>query len=127
MSDNGSAAATSGGVQSSSGNFSYNAPGDIETTETTLTASSSSSSSSSAVAKSHPAYAAASASAMASSSAGAQSVTTTVSQMQNNTASIDGSALRGASGNIGANVASGNNNLQRNSLAVAAGRDNNTM
>ena len=124
---NGSAVATGGGVQASSGNMSYNAPGDIETTETTLSSSASSSSSSDAEAKSWPAYAAASSSAMASSSAGATSVTTTVSQMQNNTASIDGNALRGASGNIGANVASGNNNMQRNSLAVAATSSNNAQ
>ena len=37
-----------------------------------------------------------------------------------NNSSIDGSALSGASGNIGVNVASGTNNQQRNSMAIAA-------
>lgn len=37
-----------------------------------------------------------------------------------NTASLGGSALSGASGNIGANVAAGTNNLQSNSLAVSS-------
>ncbi|WFM72160.1 hypothetical protein [Halomonas sp. CKK8] len=37
-----------------------------------------------------------------------------------NDASLDGSALSGASGNIGANVAAGTNNLQRNSLSIAS-------
>jgi hypothetical protein len=37
-----------------------------------------------------------------------------------NNASIDGNALRGATGNIGVNVASGTNNLQSNSLSVVS-------
>ncbi|MBB3185248.1 hypothetical protein FHR95_002829 [Halomonas fontilapidosi] len=37
-----------------------------------------------------------------------------------NDASLDGSALSGASGNVGANVAAGTNNLQRNSLSIAS-------
>lgn len=36
------------------------------------------------------------------------------------TSTVDGNALRGASGNIGLNVASGNNNQQVNSLAIAS-------
>lgn len=37
-----------------------------------------------------------------------------------NDASLGGNALRGASGNIGVNVAAGTNNLQRNSMAIAS-------
>lgn len=37
-----------------------------------------------------------------------------------NSASLGGNALRGASGNIGVNIASGSNNMQRNSLALSA-------
>lgn len=37
-----------------------------------------------------------------------------------NTASLNGDALRGASGNIGVNIAAGTNNLQGNHLAIAA-------
>lgn len=37
-----------------------------------------------------------------------------------NSASIDGNALRGATGNIGSNVAAGTNNLQSNSLSVVS-------
>jgi hypothetical protein len=40
--------------------------------------------------------------------------------MNQNNASIDGNALRNATGNIGVNVASGVNNLQGNSLAISA-------
>lgn len=36
-----------------------------------------------------------------------------------NNASLSGDALNGASGNIGVNIAAGNNNLQKNNLAVA--------
>jgi len=36
-----------------------------------------------------------------------------------NTAQLEGNALKGAQGNVGVNVASGSNNLQRNSLAVS--------
>ncbi|WP_163558649.1 hypothetical protein [Halomonas sp. NO4] len=39
---------------------------------------------------------------------------------RHNDASLNGSALSGASGNIGANVAAGTNNLQRNSLSIAS-------
>lgn len=37
-----------------------------------------------------------------------------------NDATLGGSALAGASGNIGVNVAAGSNNLQRNSLSIAS-------
>lgn len=40
----------------------------------------------------------------------------------NNSANISGNAFRGASGNVGVNVASGTGNMQRNSLAIAAGQ-----
>ncbi|MDX1549893.1 MAG: adhesin, partial [Lysobacter spongiicola] len=36
-----------------------------------------------------------------------------------NSASLDGSAFQGASGNIGVNIASGTGNMQANSLAMA--------
>ena len=38
----------------------------------------------------------------------------------NNSASLGGNAVRGATGNIGVNIASGSNNMQRNSLALSA-------
>ncbi|EWH02190.1 hypothetical protein [Halomonas sp. BC04] len=128
VSNNGSAVATGGGVQASSGNVSYNAPGEVETTETSTTVAAGAYASADAKARAGKyRYSEASSKALSGSFAVSNSVTTTVSQMQNNTASIDGNALRGASGNIGANVASGNNNMQRNSLAVAATSSNNAQ
>ncbi|MGH8128944.1 MAG: hypothetical protein ACRETC_11410 [Gammaproteobacteria bacterium] len=47
-------------------------------------------------------------------------VTTTSIVWSQDNASISGNALRGAMGNIGANVAAGTNNLQSNILSVAA-------
>ena len=44
----------------------------------------------------------------------------TVYVANENNASLGGSALAGASGNIGVNIAAGSNNLQRNSLAIAS-------
>lgn len=41
-----------------------------------------------------------------------------------NNASMGGNSLRGASGNVGANVSAGSNNMQRNSLAISAGGAN---
>lgn len=38
-----------------------------------------------------------------------------------NNASMGGNSLRGASGNVGVNVSAGSNNMQRNSLSIAAG------
>ncbi|WP_163558644.1 hypothetical protein [Halomonas sp. NO4] len=43
-----------------------------------------------------------------------------VYEFHSNDASLGGNSLRGASGNIGVNVAAGSNNLQRNSLAIAS-------
>jgi len=48
--------------------------------------------------------------------------TQTVFNLTTNTASLDSNALRGATGNIGVNIAAGTNNQQRNSLAIAAAR-----
>ncbi|MGM0913432.1 MAG: hypothetical protein ACQEXC_07395 [Pseudomonadota bacterium] len=44
----------------------------------------------------------------------------TVYTFHSNDATLGGSALAGASGNIGVNVAAGTNNLQRNSLSIAS-------
>lgn len=44
----------------------------------------------------------------------------TVFRPHTNTALLDGNALQNAQGNIGVNIAAGTNNLQRNSLAIAA-------
>lgn len=46
---------------------------------------------------------------------------TTINQGVENTASIGNSAFAGASGNIGVNVATGNNNLQKNNMALSVG------
>lgn len=51
---------------------------------------------------------------------GAMPAEITVVTFHDNTASLGGNALRGASGNIGVNIASGSNNMQRNSLALSA-------
>jgi hypothetical protein len=47
--------------------------------------------------------------------------TQTVFVAHENNAGISGNALRGASGNIGVNIAAGSNNLQGNHLSIAAG------
>lgn len=47
-------------------------------------------------------------------------VSTVVTRRAVNNASIGGNALRGATGDIGVNVVAGTNNLQSNSLAIAA-------
>ena len=46
---------------------------------------------------------------------------TTLNQGVENTASIGNNAFAGASGNIGLNVATGNNNLQKNNMALSVG------
>ncbi|SEL05239.1 hypothetical protein [Halomonas daqiaonensis] len=51
---------------------------------------------------------------------GRVTTTNTVYVANENNASLSGNALRGASGNIGVNVAAGTNNLQRNSMAIAS-------
>ncbi len=43
-----------------------------------------------------------------------------VNDWHSNNATLGGSALSGASGNIGVNIAAGTNNMQRNSLAIAS-------
>jgi len=45
-----------------------------------------------------------------------------VGALTTNTALLEGNALRGATGNIGVNIAAGTQNQQRNSLAIAAAR-----
>lgn len=45
--------------------------------------------------------------------------TSTIVHQSNNTAHLSGDSLNGASGNIGVNIASGNGNLQNNSLSMA--------
>ncbi|WP_148252382.1 hypothetical protein [Aidingimonas lacisalsi] len=127
---NGSADATSAGVQSTSDNTSFNGPGEIETTETSQYNGVAAIAGASAEAGAGAsvgyglkvgAGAEASAGALAAAVSGSETVTTTVSRMQTNDAKLNGNALRDASGNIGVNVAAGNNNMQRNSLSIAAG------
>lgn len=52
--------------------------------------------------------------------------TNTVYINNENNATIGSNALQGASGNVGVNVASGTNNLQRNSLSIASSVQGNT-
>ncbi|SFT59989.1 hypothetical protein [Halomonas saccharevitans] len=58
--------------------------------------------------------------AMGGTLSGGVTTTNTVYVANENNASLGGNALRGASGNIGVNVAAGTNNLQRNSMAIAS-------
>ncbi|GKW48765.1 hypothetical protein [Halomonas sp. NCCP-2165] len=51
-------------------------------------------------------------------------VVQSVNTWHSNDATLDGNALRGASGNIGVNIAAGTNNMQRNSLAIASSTGN---
>ncbi|GHC28996.1 hypothetical protein [Aidingimonas halophila] len=130
---NGSADATSAGVQSNSDNASFNGTGKTKTTKTSqvngVAAVSGASAGAEAGASAGTYYKHASAGAGAEASAGAlaaaysgsETVTTTKNQMQTNDANLSGNALRDASGNLGVNVAAGNNNQQRNSLSIAAG------
>ncbi|APE30158.1 hypothetical protein BOX17_03845 [Halomonas aestuarii] len=57
---------------------------------------------------------------MGGTMSGSVTTTNTVYVANENNASLGGNALRGASGNIGVNVAAGTNNLQRNSMAIAS-------
>ncbi len=50
---------------------------------------------------------------------GTVSIAQSVYNAHSNTASLGGSALSGASGNVGVNIAAGTNNLQGNALAIA--------
>jgi len=58
--------------------------------------------------------------ALGGSFSGVVNNTETVFLPHENNASLSGNALRGASGNIGVNVAAGSNNMQGNHLAIAA-------
>ena len=58
--------------------------------------------------------------ALGGSFSGVVNNTETVFLPHENNAGLSGNALRGASGNIGVNVAAGSNNLQGNHLAIAA-------
>lgn len=51
-------------------------------------------------------------------------VVETVYDWHSNNATLGGNALRGASGNVGVNIAAGTNNMQRNSLAIASSTGN---
>ena len=50
--------------------------------------------------------------------------TTQMLVYQENAATLGGNALRGATGNIGVNIASGTGNMQRNSLSIASSMAN---
>ena len=61
---------------------------------------------------------------LAGTASGSSSSFNEVLVYQENTATLGGNALRGATGNIGVNIASGTGNMQRNSLSIASSMAN---
>ncbi|MCO7215789.1 MULTISPECIES: hypothetical protein [unclassified Halomonas] len=61
---------------------------------------------------------------LAGTASGSSSSFNEVLVYQENTATLSGNALRGATGNIGVNIASGTGNMQRNSLSIASSMAN---